>query len=77
VYVNADGTHDGTRKFTVKAIEDSDMLTLSKDDMRVLIEEFEEYMSEVFENSEWKLRQVMKLRDQKEGEMLRQMIRRR
>lgn len=43
--------NDGKRKFTVKAIEECDLLTLSKSDLAKIDEEYEEIIVEIFSNA--------------------------
>ena len=43
--------NDGKRKFTVKAKEDCDLLTINKSDLHKIDDEYEEVLLEMFSNA--------------------------
>ena len=48
IFVNSRGEMDGKRKFTAKALEDCDLLVLSKQDLQSADREFEDVVNELF-----------------------------
>jgi len=64
LYVDKDGNVDGKRKFTTKAIVDSELFLLLKTDLLRADGEFEDVISDLFSNATSRLVKILKLKKQ-------------
>ena len=62
------------RKFTVKSIENCDLLTLSKQDLVKLDAEYEELVAEIFTYAHKRLRKTLKIKSESESYFLKQLV---
>ena len=61
IYCDEDNNNDGKRKFTAMAIQDSDLLVLKKIDLLAADQEFEDVISDLFQNAAYRLKRTIKL----------------
>jgi hypothetical protein len=59
------------RAFPVKAIENCDLLTLSKQDLARVEAEFEDIVAEMFVHTHKKIKKILRIKDEAEQEYLK------
>ena len=62
IYLDDNGANDGKRKFSAKAMEDCDLLVLSKQDLLMADQEFEDIISDLFKNAMHRLKRTLKIK---------------
>ena len=60
--MDSDGATDGKRKFTAKALVDSELFLLTKNDLLKADEAFEDVISDLFANATHRLKKILKLK---------------
>lgn len=62
IFMDENGENDGKRKFSAKALEDCDLLVLTKQDLLLADQEFEDVVSDLFKNAMHRLKRTLKIK---------------
>lgn len=66
--------NNGRRGFTCKALDDSDLLTLNKQDLYKVDVEYEEVVAEMFHHANARLKRTLKIKEESETFFLKKEV---
>ena len=66
--------NNGRRGFTMKAVEDCDLLTLNKVDLAKVDAEYEDIVALMFKNAKMRLKKTLRIKDESENLILKKEV---